>query len=150
MEFLLVFSIISFAAMFGAVYYLNTVQGFELSFTPPYYFKTGDWISLFNAFSFVFVVSLLFFGMGAPIALGAEGLKYASLYSLSGMHWFDFSFILPEFIACFAAISLAQGVLSDYEGRESIKNYFHSSVKNLLLGLALLCFLIIARGIIVK
>ena len=54
-----------FIAFIGVYFYnsgqaANNLPGFE--FKPPYAFVPGDTISAFNAFFFVFIVSLLLFG----------------------------------------------------------------------------------------
>ncbi|MFH0835677.1 MAG: hypothetical protein V1834_00770 [Candidatus Micrarchaeota archaeon] len=146
MRTLAIFSLVVFAVAFAGVYVHNeTTTGPALQIIPPYHYETGELWSLLNAFLFVTIVSALLFGVAAPIALGIEGLKYGSMFSLKTMPVYDLVFIVPQLFACLAATTLAHGTLEDYQGRGSLGDYWREAIKYFLIGLLLLGLLIFIR-----
>jgi len=147
MNVFIVLGIIVFIAAFSGVYYINATSqsGSALVFTPPYYFAVGETWSLVNSFLFVLVVSAAFFGIAVPIALGIEGLKYASLLSTSAMPAFDLLFAIPQFFAAYSASLLGQGAVEDYQGKGTVFAYWKDSLKWFAGGVVALVLLIFAR-----
>ncbi len=171
MNFWTVLAIISFVACFSVVALLNygavltagpanaTAVKYSIQpISPPYSFdiysdkdfnlKQGGVLGILNAYFFVFVFSLLFFGFSAFLAMGAEGLKYASFISTGSMPGYDLMFLLPQFLAVVAATELGEGVMNDFEGRESIfenDNWKHAFVY-FAAGLALTVVLVAVRS----
>lgn len=134
-----VIGIVAFIAAFSAVYYINlTNETTNYTFTPPYYYAVGDLGGQINSFLFVFIVSAAFFGLAVPIALGIEGLKYASLLSTSAMPAFDILFVIPQLLAAYSASLLGQGAVEDYQGRGSVFKYWADSVKWFIVGAVVL------------
>jgi len=141
----IILGIVVFAISFAGVYYVNYTAETPYSFTPPYYFSIGDMMSQINAFLFVFIVSAAFFGLAVPIALGIEGLKYASLLSTASMPAFDLLFAIPQLFAAYSASLLGQGAVEDYQGRGSVFAYWSDSVKWFVVGAVMLGILWLAR-----
>lgn len=137
MKAVFVLSVIIFAAAFGAVYSVNSFTGYDVFFKPPYHYAAGGLPSEANAFAFAFIFSLLFFGYSAPIALGIEGLKYASLYSSGIIGLPALAFILPQFVACFAAMTLGEGAIKDYKGEGKMIDYAWKAFKYLAVAIVL-------------
>ncbi|MDP2717939.1 MAG: hypothetical protein Q8P02_04300 [Candidatus Micrarchaeota archaeon] len=135
MRLLAAFSIIIMAAVFFAVLGLNISQGAALDVKPPYAFSAGDVASELLALAFVFVFSVLFFGYGAPVALGIEGAKFASLYSTGGVSELYLAFMLPEVLVAVSAVYLGQGLLKDYQGEGLWHRYAKNGLVFLILGL---------------
>jgi hypothetical protein len=141
----LVLGILVFIAAFGAVYAVNSGST-QFAFTPPYYYVNGgDLASVLNSMLFVFLFSLLFFGLGAPLALGIEGLKYSSLYLAQAIPFYDLFYILPQFIAAYAATILGTGALADFQGNASVFDYWKDGVKYFLVALGLTAILLVLR-----
>ena len=130
-----VFGLISFMACFAVVFLLNsgaaavsmvsTNSTANVTYSiapiqPPYRFVAGDTASQLNAYFFVFIFSLLFFGFSAFLAMGVEGLKYASFFSSGNMAAYDLLFVAPQILAMIAAAELGEGIMNDFEARESI------------------------------
>ncbi|MFA5247603.1 MAG: hypothetical protein WC408_06985 [Candidatus Micrarchaeia archaeon] len=140
-------SIVAFGALlfafFGVLAY-NSLSGMEkVTYEPPYYFVKGDSIAYVNAFCFVFLFSMLFFGMGAPAAMAIEGAKYAILFSILPLY--DLLFVIPELLAMLAASKLGEGVMADWSGEGNIYGYWNEGVRLLLMGIAALVILIVAK-----
>ncbi len=135
MRLLAAFSVIVMAAVFFTVYGLNLSQGFALDVQPPYAFSPGDVGGELMALAFVFVFSVLFFGYGAPVALGMEGAKFASLYSAGAVNETYLAFLLPEVLVAVAAVYLGQGLLKDYQGEGLWHGYAKKALVFLILGL---------------
>ncbi len=148
------FSVIVFFACFAAVFFINSQaiqnQSNLFSFNPPY--AESGLIGVFNAFFFVFVFSLLFFGFTAPVAMGVQGLVLASQYSafIGGLNknfsYWSFALIIPQFFAVFAATSLGEGVIKDYEGKGSVYTGWNEAIKFFLIGLGLLILIILIKS----
>ncbi|MEK6954442.1 MAG: hypothetical protein AABX01_05510 [Candidatus Micrarchaeota archaeon] len=118
------------------------------SFKAPYYFAPGDFTSYLNAYFFVFVFSLLFFGFSAPIALGIEGTKYASFAISGSLPAFDYVFLIPEMLAAYSAIVLGGGILNDIDG-ENVFEKWSAAVKFFVIGLVLMVALALIRPYLV-
>ena len=131
------FSLIILATAFFTAFYLNANPNYEFTITPPYHYVPGEFLSELNAFFFVFIFSLLFFGITAPIALGIEGLKWGSLYSIKAITFYDLAFIVPQVIVSFSAIMLGQGIISDYEGKAALKQVLPTALTYFLAAIAL-------------
>ncbi|MFH0971837.1 MAG: hypothetical protein ABIG96_00165 [Candidatus Micrarchaeota archaeon] len=112
---------------------------------PPYAFVPGELISTLNAYFFVFVFSLLFFGYSAPIATGIEGAKYASMLSHGVIGIFDLIFIIPQLLGAYSAVLLGQGVVDDIEGKSIFENW-NRALRFFLVGLGLMIFLFFVRS----
>lgn len=150
-----VLGIIALVLAFGATYALN----YDFSagkanpqfggISPPFSFQPGDFISQLNAFFFVFIFSLLFFGYSAPIALAIEGARYASLLLKGTGYTFDMLFIFPEAIAAYSAIVLGQGVLNDVDGA-SVFEKWSGAVRYFVIAFALMVGLFVARMFLIK
>jgi|YelNatPaOPRAMG01_1025707.scaffolds.fasta_scaffold12660_2 Mn2+/Fe2+ NRAMP family transporter len=148
------FSVIVFFACFAAVFFINSqaIQNNSnlFSFTPPY--AENGVIGVFNAFFFVFVFSLLFFGFTAPVAMGVQGLVLASKYSyfIAGLNknfsYWSFAFIIPQFFAVFAAVSLGEGVIKDYTGKGSVYEGWNEAIKFFSIGLAVLILMVLIQN----
>jgi len=159
MKSLTLVAIALFFVAFAGVYLYNSNQvandlpGFE--FKPPYAFVPGDGLSAFNAFFFVFIVSLLLFGIGGVVSMTLEGLKYGSLFSSSlagivtGFHFFDLLFVIPQLMACFAATTLGAGLILDYRGKASLFPYWNYAVRYFVFGLLLTIVLLGLRPFLV-
>ncbi|MFH1107347.1 MAG: hypothetical protein V1787_05630 [Candidatus Micrarchaeota archaeon] len=115
-------------------------------YPPPYYFDANDAVAAFNSFFFVFLFSLLFFGLTAPIALGIEGAKYGTLLSLPQPSAFDFSYAIPGVLAAYSAILLGQGVLNDFGSEKNVLSTWGTALKYLAAGLLLTGVLVVARA----
>jgi len=142
----LVLGIVVFAMSFAAVYYVNQNSATQFQFTPPYAFASGgDLVSVLNSLFFVFFFTLLFFGMGAPLALGIEGLKYASFYFAQAIPLFDLFYVLPQLIAAYSAVVLGTGALADFQGKASLFDYWKEGMKFFVAALALTAVLFLVR-----
>ena len=126
-------------------------------FKPLYAFAPGDAVSAFNAFFFVFIVSLLLFGMGSVVAMILEGLKYGYLLfsafngvAVSGFHVFDLLFVIPQIMACVAATTLGAGLILDYRGKSSLFPYWNYAVRYFFFGIAVTGALLLIRPIMVS
>ena len=141
--------IVVFVACFGGVLYLNTSanEGENLIFlVPPYNYVVGATLSYINAFLFVFILSAAFFGIAAPIALGVEGLKYASLLSAGIMPVYDLLFAIPQLFAAYSAALLGRGAIEDYQGKGSVFAHWQDAVKFFAIGAVSLAVLIAVRN----
>lgn len=140
--------VLFFIAAFGTVFYLNSSEtdGKALQFTPPYHYVVGETISFVNAFLFVFILSAVFFGFGVPIALGIEGLKFASLFSLGAMPAYDMLFAVPEVVVAYSAALLGKGAIEDYRGKGNVFTSWKDALKWFAVSLFMLLVLILARG----
>lgn len=154
----LVAIVLFFAAFIGIYVYnssqvTNNVAPFE--FKPLYAFVPGDALSAFNAFFFVFIVSLLLFGIGGMVSMLLEGLKYGYLFSSSvngivtGFHFFDLLFIVPQLMACVAATTLGAGLVLDYRGKTSLFPYWNYAIRYFVFGFLLTAVLIFIRPFLV-
>jgi hypothetical protein len=142
-------SLVAFAvllvAFFGVLAY-NAYSGQSVTYAPPYYFSIGDWLSYVNAFCFVFIFSMLFFGLGAPAAMAIEGVKYGVLYSVVPIY--DMLFMVPEILAMLAASRLGEGVMADWSGEGNVYGYWREGFEYIAAGIVLLALLIILRPFI--
>ena len=147
----IIIGIAVFIAAFGSVLALNStaiVQGRErIVFTPPYQYDSvnPEAVGFINAFLFVVVVSAVFFGFGVPIALGIEGLKYASLFTTGKMPAFDLFFVGPQILAAYAISLIGKGAVEDYQGRGSVFAYWRDALKWFVASAAILGILILSR-----
>ncbi len=115
------------------------------AFKPPYYFAENDVKSEFNAFFFVFLFSLLFFGLSAPVALAIEGLKYGTLISTASPTAFEFAFAIPGVLASYSAVLLGQAIMNDLGSEKSVFDAWSAALKYFAAGLALTALLATAR-----
>jgi hypothetical protein len=141
-------AIVAFVLVFAGVYYANYAGIASVVFTVPYSYIPGEWLSEVNAFFFVFVLSLLFYGMSAPIALGIEALKYGSLISIGTANPFTIIFFGPQLVACYSAVLLGQGILRDYEEKEVLYRNAKRAAKYFLFALALLVVFILVYSFV--
>ncbi|MFH1199601.1 MAG: hypothetical protein V1708_00880, partial [Candidatus Micrarchaeota archaeon] len=144
MNLLFVLSVALFAAGFAYVAAGNfdfAVGEFKaepgIAIHPPYYFNPQEISSQFNAFFFVFLFSLLFFGLSAPVALAIEGAKYGTMLSSAAPNAFDFAFAIPQVLAAYSAILLGQGVFNDFGSEKSVFDAWSVALKYFIAGLAL-------------
>ncbi len=148
-----ILSIAVLAFVFIGYYALNydfSGEGKEApAFTPPYYFKSGEFVSYLNAFFFVFVFSLLFFGYSAPIALGIEGAKHASMLLQPNPVTFDLIFLVPQTLAAYSAIVLGQGVLEDIDGK-SVFERWNRALKFFGIAFGMMIILIVVRVVLLS
>ncbi|MBI5229188.1 hypothetical protein HY991_03690 [Candidatus Micrarchaeota archaeon] len=142
----IVIGVIVFIAAFGAVYFYNSSAENKFLFIPLYHYEPGDFLSEVNAFLFPFIFSLLFFGISAPLALGMEGLKYASLLSTGGMASYDLAFALPQVIAAFSATVFGTAILNDYSGKGNLLEDLKKGAKYLGYAFALMLLLFFMRS----
>lgn len=143
---LFAFSGALFLVCFLSVYSFNAFNpGEEYRFDAPYSFEVGGLVSIVTSYFFVFITSLLFFGYGAPIALAVEGVKYASLFSLSALPAFDLLFIVPQFLACYSAVRIGEGALEDFANRGSLYSRWRDAFKYFMISLVLLAVLLLLR-----
>jgi hypothetical protein len=136
----IILGLMVFMAAFAGIFYLNYQPGEKINFKPPYHYVPGEPLSYANAFFFVFVFSLLMIpkiGSLAPIALGIEGTKYASLLSLGKMPVTDLLFVAPQVIAAYSAAVLAQGVVDDLDEKQSLTLSMQKAVKYLIVAVIL-------------
>lgn len=171
MNFWTVLGLVFFAASFALVSLANygatvsavgtnaTVSVYPISpISPPYAFdvyeggqgfalKQGGVLGILNSYFFVFIFSLLFFGFSAFIAMGIEGAKYASMISTGSMPGYDLLFAVPQIFALIAATELGQGVMNDFEGKESIfeNDGWKTAFVYFAAGIALAVVLVAAR-----
>ena len=144
-----VLALIVFIVCFLGVLGNNAAAGADkYFFTPPYYYRLGDWLSQVVAFAFVLTFSLVFFGLGSPAAMAVEGLKFGSLFSAGLLKSFDLFFILPGVLAMLAASELGEGVMDDWSGKSTIFNRCESGAKLALGGAACLAAVMLLRGFI--
>lgn len=136
---LAILGIVAFMFAFIAVYVANAFGAPSL-FRPPYFYEPGDYWSYLNAFFFTLVVSSLFFGASAPIALAIEGAKYGSYLSTGAMAPVDLVFVVPSLVASIAASTLGQGVVADYRNQGSLFDYW--AVALLYLNVSLFLFIL--------
>ncbi|PIT85527.1 hypothetical protein COU36_02810 [Candidatus Micrarchaeota archaeon CG10_big_fil_rev_8_21_14_0_10_59_7] len=141
---LTVLSLFVFLAAFAASYYTFPEDGGQ-PFVPPYAYQPAEFWSIVNSFFFVLIGSALFFGFSAPLALGIEGWKYGSLFAAKAIPSFDLLFIVPQFVAAFAAILIGQGMIKDYEGSGVLYEHWRRGVKYLLAALFLFGLLLVVR-----
>ncbi len=148
-----VLALLALFAGFAGVFVLNSQGAAQqqplISVPVPYFFAPGDVVGVVNSFLFVFVFSLLFFGFGAPIALGLEGAKYAFLISAGGMKFFDLAFAVPQIFAAMAATVLGRGIIDDYRGVKTVFDYWDSALGYLALGVAVLFVLLVFRPFVI-
>ena len=157
MKSLTFFAVALFFLAFGGVYFYNANQlqnsNLVFKFQPLYAFAPGDVLSVFNAFFFVFIVSLLLFGLGGVVSMAHEGAKYGYLLSTisrpSGFHVFDLFFIVPQLMACIAATTLGAGLILDYRGKSSLFPYWNYALRYFGLGLFITIVLIGIRPFLV-
>ncbi len=159
MKSLTLIAILLFFLAFSGTYVYNVGQsssgGKLFEFRPPYAFVPGDVASTFNAFFFVFIVSLLLFGVGGIVSMTLEGLKYGYLFSSSaagiatGFHVFDLLFVVPQLMACVAATTLGAGLILDYRGKTSLFPYWNYAVRYFAFGLFITIILIGLRPLLV-
>jgi hypothetical protein len=150
-----ILSIVCLLATFGIIFGMNydfttnKAKADANVFNAPYYFVSGEFISYINAYLFVFVFSLLFFGLSAPIAFIIEGGKYASLLVHNQIVPFDFVFLLPELLVAYSAILLGRGVLDDFEGKTLFESW-NASIKFFGISFGLLVLMFLIRMFMVK
>ncbi|MFH1779769.1 MAG: hypothetical protein ABH803_01330 [Candidatus Micrarchaeota archaeon] len=145
----LILCFLALTVTFGSIFYWNTASTEDLFFEPPYYFiKGSDPLSVINAFFFVFLISLLFFGTIAPLAWAIEGLKYGSLLSIHRIASFDVLFIIPQFLATYSAILFGIALNNDLQSKENFFNHWHKAILSLLAGLILLGVLIVLKSLV--
>lgn len=156
MKSLTLVAIVLFFVAFAGVYFYNSNQitngEEEFRFLPLYAFVPGEALSVFNAFFFAFIVSLLLFGFGSVVAMALEGLKYGYLLSVApsvGFHFFDLIFVVPELMACVAATTLGAGLILDYRGKASLFPYWNYSLRYFLFGFLLTVVLLGIRPFLV-
>ena len=155
MKSLTLLAIVMFFVAFGAIYFYNVSQTTPFEFKPIYAFVPGDVLSAFNAFFFVFIVSLLLFGVGGLVAMTLEGLKFGSLLfftlagNVTGFHFFDLLFVIPEVMACIAATTLGAGLILDYRGKSSLFPYWNYAIRYFIFGLLLTVVLLGLRPFLV-
>ncbi len=152
-------AVLLFFVAFTGVYLYNSMQATEgnvpFEFKPPYAFAPGDLVSNVNAFFFVFLLSLLLFGVGGIVSMALEGLKFGYLLSASlagiatGFHLFDLLFIIPELMACIAATTLGAGLILDYRGKASLFPYWNYSIRYFSFGLFIMAALLAVRPFLV-
>jgi hypothetical protein len=142
----IVILVLAFLGSYASSYDFSKSQVYEGSqpFVTPYYFVVNELTSAINAYFFVFIFSLLFFGYSAPIAMGIEGAKYGSLLAHGIMNVFDLIFIFPQLLGAYSAILLGQGVIDDIEGKTIFENWGRA-LKFFLIGLAITVFLFLVR-----
>lgn len=150
MNVLAVISLVACIAAFLAVAAVNAGKpaGEHLIIKPPYAYVQGDYWSELNAFFFVFVFSLLFFGFASPIALGIEGAKHSSNLFL-GAPLYDLFFLVPAIVACLSATWLGQGLYADFEGRVYVFKAWPKAALYFDVALLLLAVLLALRPTIV-
>jgi hypothetical protein len=84
--------------------------------------------------------------------MGVQGLVLASQYSafIGGLNknfsYWSFALIIPQFFAVFAATSLGEGVIKDYEGKGSVYTGWNEAIKFFLIGLGLLILIILIKS----
>ncbi|MBI2445209.1 hypothetical protein HYV43_02365 [Candidatus Micrarchaeota archaeon] len=137
MKLIAIFSVVVMAAAFAGVYGYNTIQPEPVQLTPPYAFSPNDVVSELLALAFVFSFSLLFFGYGAPLALGIEGVKFASLYTTGAVPQSYLLLMLPQVFLALSATYLGQGLLNDYQGKGIWHEYAKKSVIHFIVALIL-------------
>ncbi|HLD76077.1 MAG TPA: hypothetical protein VI874_03600 [Candidatus Norongarragalinales archaeon] len=139
---LIVSGIFFVAAFFGMFTYNQHYEPFLL--TPPYAYTPADGLSEAYAFLFVFTTSFLFFGFAAPLALGIESGKIASLLSTNTVPLTHALFLVPYFFAAVSATYLGQGLLKDYRGEGLWKDHAHKSAW--YLGLSIILWALVYFG----
>lgn len=137
MKLIAVFSVVVMVASFAGVYGYNTTQSTPFTLSPPYSFEPNDLFSELVALAFVFVFSLLFFGYGAPLALGMEGIKFASLYTSNAVPASYLLLMLPQIFMGLSATYLGQGLLNDYQGKGLWHEYAKKTLTHAVVGLVL-------------
>lgn len=152
-------AIVLFFLALAGMYVYNTGQAASgqpfFEFKPFYSYVPGDVTSTFNAFFFVFIVSLLLFGLGSVISMSLEGAKYGYLLSLlftgasTTFHIFDLLFIVPQIMACIAATTLGAGLILDYRGKSSLFPYWNYSIRYFLFALMITIVLLGVRPLLV-
>ena len=151
--------VLAFIFVFSVFYFVNNSPSYEIKF--PYIYgdalapaQEGQPTQFFSlrgllvSYAFVFAASLLFFGYGAAIALGFEAAKYAQLYIAQQIHAYELVFLLPEFLAAYAAVMLAGAAL---EEAKSGVNPLHNLGKAIALftaGLILTVFAFFLRNFV--
>lgn len=138
-------TLVAFALAFLAVWSLAGSSSVA-AYAPPYYYQTGDYWSYLNAFFFSVVFSLLFFGAGAPLAMGMEGAKYASLFYTGAMPAFDLLFLIPSLFGSVGAVTLSQGILADFRNQGSVFAYWPRALRYFDSALILLFILLAVRA----
>lgn len=137
MKLIAVFSVVVLVAAFAGIYGYNTTQPQTLDLTPPYAFEPNDLVSELMVLAFVFAFSLLFFGFGAPLALGIEGLKFGSLYSSGAIGPSYLLLMIPEVFLALSATYLGQGLLNDYQGKGIWHEYAQKSAIHFIIALVI-------------
>ncbi|MFQ5405866.1 MAG: hypothetical protein ACE5DI_01775 [Candidatus Micrarchaeia archaeon] len=142
-------SIVALLLSFGVVFAANSAEEGSLGVPVPYVFVPGDWLSIVNSFFFVFLLSLLFFGFGGPVAMGFEGAKYAYFFVGGQMSYFDIVFVVPQLLAVISASVLGQGAIDDYRGKGSVFVSGMQASKFFALGVGVLVVLLFLRPFLV-
>ena len=142
-----VLSLLVFIASFlGITAYDALASSDKFYYTPPYFFRIGDWIAIIVSFSFVFIFSLLFFGLGAPAAMAVEGLKYGTLFSSGHVTVVGLLYIFPQMLAMISATTLGEGIMKDWEGKSTVFNYWSDGLRFFFMGIALLAALAVLQS----
>ncbi|MBI4406780.1 hypothetical protein HY571_02605 [Candidatus Micrarchaeota archaeon] len=151
--------ILFFIALAGTyVYNVGQASAGEklFEFRPVYSYVPGEVLSTFNAFFFVFIASLLLFGLGAILSMLLEGAKYGYLLSVlftggsTAFHVFDLLFVVPQIMACIAATTLGAGLILDYRGKSSLFPYWNYGVRYFLFALLITLVLLGMRPFMVS
>lgn len=137
-----------FAGVFFAVYGFNLSQPEAIHLEPPYQFTPNDIQSELLSLTFVFVFSALFFGFSAPLALGVEAAKFASLYSAGLVDVTYLAFALPQALVAFSATYLGQGLLKDYQGDNRWREFAQKSAMLLILALVVWAAVFFGRRLV--
>ena len=138
--------LVFFTCFFGLAAYDMMASSGMYYYTPPYFFRIGDWLGALVSFSFVFIFSLLFFGLGAPAAMAVEGLKFGTLIASGHITLFGLLFIFPQLLAMISATTLGEGIMKDWEGKSTVFNYWSDGLRYFFMGIGLLAALVVLQS----
>lgn len=136
--------LVVFAAVFGVAVTQSAPNGTPFVFTPPYAFEFGKLLDYGIGLAFAFFFSLFFFGVTAPLVLGVEGAKFATMYLSHGLTP-DLLFIFPELLASFAAVNLGVALLADLEDRQPFERNVQDGAVQAFLALGLFVVFALAK-----
>jgi len=142
------------AMVIGIVYYMSTAAQ-PLVFQPlDYGSMQGALISSISAVLLVFGLSMLFFGLAAPIALFLEGsiighglvCKTGCLFQARPT--FDVAMIVPLVLAAYSAAVLGRAAWADYRGMGSLPIVLRHALLAFVLSLVLAAAIGAARVLV--
>ena len=90
----------------------------------------------------------MFLGFGAAVAMGYQTLLFSTYFAEKSLHPYDLVFIIPEFIAAYAAVLVAGAVLTQEEGKGTATSKIPAAAGFFVLGLMVTVIAFYARSVV--